>query len=352
MSLANRFAAGRLRSPGPAGLWRAAGVLAALAAIAALSGVLTAAPPPAAPAAGAGPAEGGNPAMTAVAAHGAGPAAGGPLRFLFIHHSVGGQLLADPGELVGGDKGSAERCIHVSHPNGGGLRARLEALGYEVHEASYGSRIGEDTDIHHWRNKFAGQMDEILRCDRNDRLYEDGRRNHIVAFKSCFPNSDFRGAGSEPGEPDSPELTLANAQAAYRSLLPLLQQQPDVLFVVFTAPSFVEPKPVGMRAKLRGVLGGKPKSAELARQFNNWLADRERGWLADYPLRNVAVFDYYDVLTGGGASNWLVYPTRGGTDSHPSAEGNRKAAEAFLPVLEQAVAGMGLRARAAQGSLP
>ena len=35
----------------------------------------------------------------------------GPLRLLFIHHSCGGQLLADPGEQVGGARGSGERYL-------------------------------------------------------------------------------------------------------------------------------------------------------------------------------------------------------------------------------------------------
>src|SRR5262245_52730783 len=62
-----------------------------------------------------------------------------PVRMLFIHHSCGGQLFADPGP-----EKELANCILVSHPNGGGLRTRLEAQGYEVHEASYGSDVGEN----------------------------------------------------------------------------------------------------------------------------------------------------------------------------------------------------------------
>jgi hypothetical protein len=42
------------------------------------------------------------------------------------------------------------------------------------------------------------------------------------------------------------------------------------------------------------------------------------------------VFDYYDVLTGNGRSNWSIYPTGDGTDSHPSSDGNAKAAVEFV----------------------
>ena len=284
-------------------------------------------------AAGAGAAGGGEEGATGMATDGNGAA---PIRLLFIHHSCGGQLLAAPGPQEGGEPDSGERCIYVSHPNGGDLRARLADAGFEVHEASYGSRIGEQTDIHHWRRLFATRMDTILRCDRQDRLYPDDRTNRIVVFKSCYPNNHFLGRGREPGDPDAPELTLANARAAYRSLLPLFAERPEVLFVAFTAPPEAEPRPSGLRAKLKALFGRGPRHADLAREFNAWLAAPD-GWLAGHEAGNVAVFDYYDILTGGGASNWSAYPTRGGRDSHPSSEGNRRAAEAFVPFLREAV---------------
>lgn len=260
----------------------------------------------------------------------------GPLRLLFIHHSCGGQLLADPGEKVGGARGSGERCIYESHPNGGGLRAMLEADGFEVHEASYESIVGEDTDIRHWRAKFAGMMDRILVTDRQDRVYEDGRTNHVVVFKSCYPNNDFVGPGTGPGDPDAEELTIANAQAAYRSLLPIFRAHPDVLYVAFTAPARAEPRR-GFLGTIKSWFSKEPEAADHAREFNTWLADAEGGWLADYELPNVAVFDYYDVLTKHGESNWSRYATGDGTDSHPSAEGNREAAEGFAAALQKMV---------------
>ncbi len=84
---------------------------------------------------------------------------------LFIHHSCGGALLADPGAVTGGEKGSGNRCIYGSHPNGGGLRTLLAGAGYQVNELSYESRLGEDTDICHWRKKFATQMYRILKVE-------------------------------------------------------------------------------------------------------------------------------------------------------------------------------------------
>ena len=83
-------------------------------------------------------------------------------------------------------------------------------------------------------------------------------------------------------------------------------------------------------------------------------------WLTDYPLSNVAVFDFYNVLTsnagspdendaGSEAGNHhrlvdgvVEYITDQGSDtsayaysgdSHPTAAGNQKASEEFVPLL-------------------
>ncbi len=265
---------------------------------------------------------------------------GGPVRLLFIHHSCGGQLLAEPGEQSGGGKDSGARCVYQSHPNGGGLRSRLQSAGYEVHQASYGSLLGEDTDIGHWRRKFAEQMDRILVCDGQDRAYTDGRTNEVVVFKSCYSSTDFTGPGKEPGDPDSPEQTLANAQAAYRALLPLFQARPEVLFVAVTAPPRAEPRPQGLLDRLRAKFRRGPVSADFSHTLHAWMADRREGWLKDYDLPNVAVFDYHDLLTDGRSAKWSAYASGDGSDSHPNREGNARAAAAFVPFLDAAVAGL------------
>jgi hypothetical protein len=251
---------------------------------------------------------------------------------LFIHHSCGGQLLAEPGPEAGGKRESGDPCLYVTHPNGGGLRAGLEKAGFKVNEASYMSTIGEDTDICHWNRKFRDQMGLVLRTKRQNELLPEGQTNAIVVFKSCYPNNAFASAGKEPGDPDSCERTLANAKAAYRAVLPYFAQHPEVLFVAFTAPPLAEPKPVGLKETFKAFFKAKPK-ADVAREFNTWLAD---GWLAEHRPRNVVVFDYYGVLTDHGATNWSAYPTQAGRDSHPSSAGNRRAAEAFVPFLAEA----------------
>ena len=258
--------------------------------------------------------------------------------FLFIHHSCGGQLLAAAGPNEGSN------CIYKSHPNGGGLRARLEQNSYSVHEASYGSRIGDKTDLFDWLPKFRNQMQDILACDSQDAVYGNGRRNRVVAFKSCFPNNAFKSKGQTPGNPAGPELTLRNAQTAYTALLGEFQKYPDTLFICVTAPPLApqpahEPIWKSLAKKALGRGNGLAESGRLAREFNNWLAN---DWLKESRPANVAVFNYYGILTGNGESGLSQYPTGSGIDSHPSREGNERAAEAFIPFLNQAIKRAGL----------
>lgn len=270
-----------------------------------------------------------------------------PLNLLFIHHSCGGQLLASPGPDV--DPG--QNCIYESHSNGGGLKAALLKSGFALHEASYGSKVGEKTDLFDWPAKFRDQMADILRVDLQDKPLPEGVTNQIVMFKSCFPNSEFVGEGAPPGNPAGPELTVANAKAAMNALLPEFAKRPEVLFVYVTAPP-IAPRvyPMRLYKKIIRQLRGQPlpktpadraREGALARQFNNWVTAKD-GWLKDYPHKNVAVFDYYDELTDGGKSDLLAYPTRDGYDSHPSQAGNERAAKAFVPFIHRATRRAGL----------
>ena len=271
---------------------------------------------------------------------------GTPLRLLFIHHSVGGTLFATPG--ADGTGAHAPQCIWEEHPNGGGARQLLAEAGYEVHEAAYGSRMGEDTDIFHWLPKFGEHMDDVLRVDMQDETLDGELRNQIVLFKSCFPNSNFVGEGEAPGNPEGPELTVWNARASLTALLEHFAGHPEVLFVYVTAPPLAPPGPQPawkwLAKKILGrSVGGEEqaRAAALARQFNNWVRSPD-GWLRGYEQDNVVVFDYFDVLTDHGQTNFLRYPTGGGTDSHPSTEGNRLAATELVPLINRAVRRAGL----------
>lgn len=267
----------------------------------------------------------------------------GKVELLFIHHSCGGQLLAPEGPEDGA------HCIYRAHPNGGDARALLERAGYAVHEASYDSAVGDRTDLFDWLPKFRTQMDLILKTRLQDEVLAGTTRNQIVAFKSCFPNSDFVGEGTEPGDPAGPELTLANAKATMRAVRAELARHPEVLFVYVTAPPLAPRLPAAPLWKVlaKTVLGRQMTDAQyrerarIARAFNDWMKDPS-GWLDGYEHKNVVVFDYFDVLTGEGASNNLRYATGDGYDSHPSTEGNRRAAAAFVPFLNRAARRAGL----------
>jgi hypothetical protein len=265
---------------------------------------------------------------------------GRPLDLVFLHHSIGEHWLADP---PGGSDASR------AHENGGGLRRALVDQGYRVHEATYGSRLGEDTDLFDWLPKFGGHMDEVLRIAHQDAVLPEGGRNKIVLFKSCFPNSYFRAEGSEPGNPKGPELTVANAKATFRELLTVFARSPDTLFVFVTTPPVVN---AGIRERLGKVLVkrllGHPLAAEkavqqarLARQFHDWIVAPD-GWLASYPSKNVVVFDYYAVLSKQGRSLFSEYPSGGGADNHPSTLGNQAATAELVPFLNRAVRRAGI----------
>ena len=248
-----------------------------------------------------------------------------PLNLLFIHHSCGGQLMADKGPSVG------ENCIYKTHPNGGGLRRLLEENNYKVHEASYHSIIGDKTDLLDWPPKFRDHMDRILKTKNQDELLPDDEKNQVIMFKSCFPNNNF-----------SDDASVKQAQDAYKSLLTIFQKYPDTLFVAVTAPPLVPPYETSnpFKAFIKKLLGrykDVPAIGNRARYFNNWLKDIESGWLSNYAMKNVVVFDYYDILTKNGKSNWAEYGSQHGQDSHPNSEGNSKAAEEFVPFLNRAV---------------
>jgi hypothetical protein len=267
------------------------------------------------------------------------------LHLLFIHHSCGGQLLAEKGDILEKYPGS---CIYITHPNGGKLRTALERNNYLVHESSYRSALGLETDVCSWRKKFGNRMQEILSCVEQDSFFCDGTRNRVVMFKSCYPNSWIDSPGKEPGDPDSGERTTANYKASYLSLLPHFQKHQDTLFIAWTAPPMARPatSPKVLALSMLRRLQGRSDHVEAVgsriRSFNRWMKDMDHGWLKGYKNMNAVVFDYYEILTGYGQSDWSRYPTRGGLDSHPSSEGNTRAANSFIPFLNKAVKRAGL----------
>jgi uncharacterized repeat protein (TIGR01451 family) len=270
-----------------------------------------------------------------------------PVRLIFIHHSTGGNWLAD---------------------DNGGLGIALMNNNYYVSDTNYGwgpydfdvdngERIGDHTDISDWPHWFTGpHRDTYLAAlyaesgqhpsGYYSRLASNpGGENQIIMFKSCFPNSDLDGSPNDPPTQWWTDLNVGSAKYVYNDLLQYFATRQDKLFVVITAPP------------LRSG-GTTPEHAANARAFNDWLVNH---WLEDYPYNNVAVFDFYNVLTSNGGDwdtndlnsaggnhhrwwngaiqhvhpvdyNYAAYPSDGG-DSHPSWAGNLKATGEFLPLL-------------------
>lgn len=293
-----------------------------------------------------------------------------PVKLIFIHHSTGGNWLADVGE----------------HDLAGGLGQELMDNNYFVSAVNYGwavngDDIGNRTDVGHWWEWFSGpKRDEYMAAvynefDQNLQGNEDwmffggyshmadpnpADENEIILFKACYPNSHLAGLSNDPATVGINPLqgldawsgdefmTVSNVKGIYNESLDYFATQPDKLFVVITAPPLV---------KKESWQNTDKQHAANARAFNNWLMTE---WLAEYPHNNVVVFDFYNVLTSGdgrrtrsdvwmetgnhhrwwnGAvqhvqtedNNLSVYGTR--KDSHPSAAGGQKATAEFVPLL-------------------
>jgi hypothetical protein len=263
-----------------------------------------------------------------------------PVKLIFIHHSTGGNWLADPG---------------FEGPYGG-LGLSLRDNNYYVSATNYGwgyGSIGDRTDIPNWPEWFTRTnsttiLNELYNeNEKNIADFGDWSRlatsvegeNEIVMFKSCFPNSDLYGDTTDPpGDAPGDQYTLSNAKAVYNDILTYFQTRPDKLFIVVTAPPQLESEysPDYQTAAHR---------AANARAFNDWLVE---DWLDNYPYKNVAVFDYFNVLTAAGnhhryvngavehvtvdTNNFAIY-TADTWDSHPSTTGHQKATSEFVPLL-------------------
>lgn len=256
------------------------------------------------------------------------------IKLIFIHHSTGGNWIADPsGNSLGGDLGRA-----------------LMQNNYFLSATNYGwgpNSIGSSTDIPDWLEWFRGVNTptymKALYSESNKNIggfgnwprlpTDPGGENEIVLFKSCFPNSALDG---NPDDPPSPAgwLTVGHAKYVYNEILGYFATQPDKLFIVITAP----PLSAGNTTT---------HQAANARAFNQWLVS---DWLSEnnYTMQNVAIFDFYNVLTGPdnhhryyngqiehiftAGTNTLYYPSAPG-DDHPSHAGNIKATDEFIELL-------------------
>ena len=240
------------------------------------------------------------------------------VKLIFIHHSTGENWLSD---------------------GYGDLGYTLGQYNYFVSDTNYGwgpDGIGDRTDIPDWQEWFRSDntptyMEELFQENGQNAEYtrslsDPGGENEIIMFKSCFPNSDLEGNPNDPPTPDG-WMSVGNAKYVYNEILGYFESHPEKLFIVITAPPLSD-----------------STHADNARAFNQWLVN---SWLSEnaYPYNNVAVFDFYNVLTGTDGhhtfengeeihqpanKNTLHYPSG---DDHPSKKGSKKATEEFIPLL-------------------
>ena len=276
------------------------------------------------------------------------------VKLVFIHHSSGKNWLGTP------------------FSTNGRLGNTLGDNNYYVSDTYYDwgpDSIGDDTDIGHWWDWFRGENSGIYlnalyattaqNADYTRPMDDPGGENEIIMFKSCYPNSNLLGNPDDPPtvgdnplrgrKSSTPYHTVGNAKGIYNDILEYFETRQDKLFVVIAAPPVTD-----------------DTYADNARAFNNWLVN---DWLDDYPHHNVAVFDFYNVLTTNGGDaytndyglptgnhhrvvttttpiivkhitdgddddnpNVLEYP-KSSTDDHPTAAGNLKATGEFVPLL-------------------
>jgi hypothetical protein len=267
------------------------------------------------------------------------------VKLVFIHHSCGENWLTD---------------------GNGDLGIALRDNNYFVSDTNYGwgpDSIGDKTDIGNLWTWFCGPKSAkylaALHKESNrsgefySRLEKDpGGENSIVMFKSCYPNSYLGGNPSDPpvqgknplrGQDCGSEYhAVGNAKGIYNDLLAYFKTRQDKLFILVTSPPQSKNET-------------DAEHAACARALTDWLVN---DWLKDYPHKNVAVYNFYNVLTSNSGSvnkndagkeagnhhrfwngqvqhqktvnsNFSAYPSAP-DDSHPTAAGNKKATEEFV----------------------
>ena len=239
----------------------------------------------------------------------------GTVRMCWIHHSTGSQWT---------------HSTATDPTNGGNLGQTLNANNYYITECDYGwtypgdpyGTVGDQTDTTDWPKWFNDTTMPYVYAnsshyDWTNTIPDPGGQNTVVMFKSCFPNSEVGGS-------------INDEKALYNGLLPYFAAHTDRLFVLVAPPGETV-----------------VSSWVLTEELCNWLFDERTGWLSRYPYHNVAVFDYYTVLSEtdahhrvySGAVQHYNSPSADGAspyhdgDDHPNSTGNQKSTAEFVPLL-------------------
>jgi hypothetical protein len=201
-------------------------------------------------------------------------------RFLFIHHSTGSGFLDE-----------------------GGMRDKLKAAGFDVHDRTYGDGwVGDHTDPPDFPVTFTEHFDDMISFK-----LEPGEKYDIVAFKSCFPASNIT----------SDEM-LQQYKDYYATIKSVTHGHPETLFIAFSTPPLV---PGATNAE----------SAGRARAFSDWLLNEYTSGEG-----NLKAYNLFDVLADDSGFLKREY-RRDESDSHPNAAANEVVADYFTKWLSNLV---------------
>jgi hypothetical protein len=217
-------------------------------------------------------------------------------RVIFLHHSVGADLIEQ-----------------------GGVRQRLGALGYEFYDHGYnddglvladGTWTGlnfdvpdDNTDPDGFANIFAQPLH-----DPPDNTFSHLMQYDVIAFKSCFPVSDIQS-----------DDQLTEYKSYYLSIRDRMDQYPDKIFIVLTPPPQV-------------AAYTETEAAARARAFANWLASDE--YLGGHP--NVFTFDLFDLLADPSINVLRADYQADKYDAHPNELANQTIGPLFADFIDQA----------------
>ncbi|MBB6479269.1 fibronectin type III domain-containing protein [Spirochaeta isovalerica] len=241
-------------------------------------------------------------------------------KLIFIHHSCGDNWLSNSNGDLGNSLGSSNYYVRDI---------------YYGWDAPYNDNIGDRTDTINWPTWFASEtlqgngetqtnniMNSVYTSNSQYSSYtsisDPGGENSIIMFKSCYPNSEV---GS----------SIDDEKAIYNSLLPYFASHTEKLFILITPPGETD-----------------VTSYILTKELNQWLVNMDTGWLSSYSEKNVAVFDFYCVLSENDShhtveNDEIVYiysddydgksPYHNNYDDHPNNIGNQKSSAELLPLL-------------------
>lgn len=230
------------------------------------------------------------------------------MKVLFIHHSVGGNLI---------NQGNLREELRKLNPN-----IELWDHGYSLYPFLFFSkilgRITFRTGLSDKQGKMVGKDYKITLSNNSPKEYaEIFSRNpnnytlqsilsyDIIAFKNCFPTTHI-----------TSDAQLQKDMEYYRSIRKSLSDYPNKKFIILTPPP--------VRKEVTTI-----ENARRAKMLVTWLISKD--FLED--SKNIYVFDFFTLLADLDGLLKQEYTPLMPIDSHP----NRKANKTIAPIFAKFV---------------